>query len=65
MDHWTAQASDRPYALGEGPVWEAPRTRLLWADIAIGTVHTGHLADGRMAEDSALHVDRTVRPVTS
>ncbi|MDX3105789.1 SMP-30/gluconolactonase/LRE family protein [Nonomuraea angiospora] len=39
-------ASADVYALGEGPVWDAARERLLWVDIVAGAVHEGLLDDG-------------------
>lgn len=64
MERWIATvASDEAYALGEGPVWDAARERLLWVDIPAGIVHTGHLAGDRVVADSALRVDRTVGAV--
>ncbi|GAA4605042.1 hypothetical protein GCM10023107_70400 [Actinoplanes octamycinicus] len=36
-------------ALGEGPVWDGARQRLLWVDIDGGVVHQGALRDGRIA----------------
>ncbi len=39
-------ASPEVHALGEGPVWDADRRRLLWVDIVAGAVHEGTLDDG-------------------
>jgi sugar lactone lactonase YvrE len=34
--------------VGEGPVWDARRTRLSWVDILAGAIHTSDLSDGTM-----------------
>ena len=39
-------AGAEAYALGEGPVWDADRERLLWVDILGGTVHAGTISPG-------------------
>ena len=41
-------ASHEVYQLAEGPVWDAPRRRLLWVDILAGTVFEGTLDDGQV-----------------
>ncbi|MGK5682885.1 SMP-30/gluconolactonase/LRE family protein [Actinoplanes sp. URMC 104] len=41
-------AGAEAYALGEGPIWDHDRQRLLWVDILGGTVHAGHVEPGRI-----------------
>ncbi len=36
-------ATGEVFALAEGPIWDAPRHRLLWVDILGGAVHVGRL----------------------
>ncbi len=58
-------ASDAQYALGEGPVWDAPRERVLWVDIAAGTVHTGRLEGGVVTPDREMRFNETIGTVVS
>jgi sugar lactone lactonase YvrE len=41
-------AGAEAYTLGEGPIWDADRERLLWVDIQGGTVHAGSVEPGRI-----------------
>ncbi len=40
------QVTDPLFELAEGPVWDAPRARLVWVDILAGLVLEGRLRDG-------------------
>jgi sugar lactone lactonase YvrE len=41
-------ASENSYGLGEGPLWDAARRRVLWVDVDAGQVHLGELRDGQV-----------------
>lgn len=44
MNRWAARpATSEAFQLGEGPVWDASRSRLLWVDIVRGAVIEGSL----------------------
>jgi sugar lactone lactonase YvrE len=58
-------ASDGEFELGEGPVWDGARDRLLWVDIKRGAVHTGHLEGGLIMPDRHLQFDEMVGAVVS
>ncbi|MEV4114729.1 SMP-30/gluconolactonase/LRE family protein [Nonomuraea sp. NPDC049695] len=56
-------ASAEVYALGESPVWDPVRKRLLWVDIVAGTVHEGMLDEGKVTATVRHAVDTTVGAV--
>ncbi|MCW6010424.1 SMP-30/gluconolactonase/LRE family protein [Micromonospora sp. CPCC 205371] len=59
IKRWRAEvASDDVFALGEGPLWDAPRRRVLWVDILAGTVHGGLLTGDRVERTESHTVDR-------
>ncbi|WP_433046688.1 SMP-30/gluconolactonase/LRE family protein [Dactylosporangium sp. CS-033363] len=47
-------ATDAAFALGEGPVWDEARSRLLWVDILANTVH-----EGSLGVDGTVHARRS------
>ncbi len=58
-----APASEQRYGLAEGPVWDAPRNRVLWVDINAGSVHAGVLGAERLSEATVLRMPETVGAV--
>ncbi len=56
-------ASDRQYQLGEGPVWDAARERVLWVDINAGTVHGGQLDGDFITPELEMRFGETVGTV--
>jgi sugar lactone lactonase YvrE len=56
-------ASEGQYELGEGPVWDAPRERVLWTDINAGMVFGGHLEGGFVIPDTEMRFDETLATV--
>jgi sugar lactone lactonase YvrE len=48
-------ASAGPFLLAEGPLWDAPRSRLLWVDIHAGAVHEGTLDGTAVVPRRVLH----------
>ena len=43
LHYRAAVASQQIHGLAEGPLWDAPRRRVLWVDINAGKVHSGTL----------------------
>ena len=56
-------ASDGEHELGEGPVWDATRQRVLWVDINAGTVHEGRLEGGVVVAGTQMRFRETVGTV--
>jgi sugar lactone lactonase YvrE len=61
MEHWSAElALDARAALGEGPLWDARSSELLWVDIMAGLVHRFDPATGA---DTAIDAGQPVGAV--
>jgi sugar lactone lactonase YvrE len=58
-------ASDGHYELGEGPIWDEGRERVLWVDINPGTVHLGRLEGGVVVVESEMRFGETVGAVVA
>ncbi|TMR98786.1 SMP-30/gluconolactonase/LRE family protein [Nonomuraea basaltis] len=65
MKFTATPASADVYALGEGPVWDAARQRLLWVDIVAGAVHEGRLDNGMVTATGRHAFDSTVGAVAA
>jgi len=66
VPRWSAKvASTDVCGLGEGPLWDPPRRRLLWVDVNAGTVHAGELSGSQVVRRQSWQLDRTVGAVVS
>jgi sugar lactone lactonase YvrE len=66
-DTFTASvAAEHIHRLAEGPVWDAPRSRVLWVDIERGQVFEGRFEDGtRIVATTRHQFEETVGAVVS
>lgn len=63
---WFARpASTERFVLGEGPMWDGPRSRVLWVDIHTGTVYEGALEGDRVTTRELHRFESTVGAVVS
>ncbi|WP_036227356.1 SMP-30/gluconolactonase/LRE family protein [Marmoricola sp. URHB0036] len=59
------QVTDPVHELAEGPVWDAPRERILWVDILRGLVLEGQLRSGTVEVDEEHRFDFHVGAVAA
>ena len=59
LHYRAAVASQQIHSLAEGPLWDAPRRRVLWVDINAGKVHSGTL-DGTSPGGDRILPDRVI-----
>ncbi len=59
------QVTDPVYELAEGPVWDAPRERVLWVDILRGLVLEGRLHSGSVEVEKQHQFDSYVGATAS
>ncbi|GGF41924.1 SMP-30/gluconolactonase/LRE family protein [Subtercola lobariae] len=65
---WADKLSQQRYAQGESPRWDARTKRLLWVDLATGTLHTAQLDAGALTDQASYQVGAQIgcaAPVTS
>ncbi len=66
METWAAAPATREaFVLAEGPLWDAPRSRLLWVDIQAGAVLVGALDGATVDVRQRLEFDSTVGAVVA
>jgi sugar lactone lactonase YvrE len=64
VPRWSSTvASAGVFSLGEGPLWDPHRRRVLWVDIDAGTVHEGSLDGDQVVGRRSWRIDRTVGAV--
>ena len=65
LPRWTATVASRDaYDLAEGPVWDAPRDRVVWVDINAGHVHSGRLVGDRLRLEGTEAIGESVGAVS-